>query len=250
MIPLRDNVRPGSRPVITWVLIGVNIAVFAYEWTLGAGANDLVWNLGLVPGRFLDHAGTPAAWVPVLTSMFLHGSWLHVLGNMLFLHVFGDNVEDRLGKPLYVGFYLLAGLAAAATQVAFSPDARVPMVGASGAVAGVIGAYIVILPRARVLTLVPLPPFLRLMELPAYVVLGLWFVLQLGSGLLELGAGAGGGGGVAVWAHVGGFVAGLAVGALLRTVAPKDDSELEYRPPPGGRFGVPGPRAPGGGPWG
>jgi membrane associated rhomboid family serine protease len=149
----------------------------------------------------------------VLVAMFLHGGWLHIAGNMLFLWVFGNNVEDRLGRPLFVGFYLLGGVAAAALQLAFDPSSAVPSLGASGAVAAVLGAYLVMFPRARVVTLVVLLFFITAVELPAVVVLGAWFVLQLFSGVGGLGAEVNAG--VAYWAHVGGFVFGLGTAALL-----------------------------------
>jgi membrane associated rhomboid family serine protease len=145
--------------------------------------------------------------------MFLHGGWLHILGNMWFLHIFGDNIEDRLGHIKYLFFYLLSGIGAAFTQVALNPASGVPMVGASGAIAGVMGAYVFLYPRARIVTLIPIIVFLQVIELPAFVFLGLWFVLQIFSGLTSLGIGADAGG-VAWWAHIGGFAAG----ALLLVV--------------------------------
>jgi membrane associated rhomboid family serine protease len=145
--------------------------------------------------------------------MFLHGGWLHIAGNMLFLWVFGNNVEDRLGRPLFVGFYLLGGVAAAALQLAFDPSSAVPSLGASGAVAAVLGAYLVLFPRARVVTLVILVFFITAVELPAVLVLGAWFVLQLFSGVGGLGAEVNAG--VAYWAHVGGFLFGLGTAALF-----------------------------------
>jgi membrane associated rhomboid family serine protease len=160
---------------------------------------------GLVPATF--------SWTTVATSMFLHGGWAHFLGNMLYLWIFGDNVEDRFGHGRYLAFYLLCGAAAAMLQVAFSAGSRVPMVGASGAIAGVLGAYFVMFPRSRVLTLVPIFIIVQLVEVPAIVLLGLWFVLQLLSGVGSLGQRADVGG-VAFWAHAGGFVVGM-IGVFL-----------------------------------
>jgi membrane associated rhomboid family serine protease len=239
MIPLRDNIRAASRPVVTYALIGLNLAVFAYEFLLGPAGADFLYTFGLVPARLLrGELGDPVTWLPVLTSMFLHAGLLHVAGNMLFLWVFGDNVEDRMGKPVYLAFYLIAGLVAAAAQVALAPGSRIPIVGASGAVAGVLGAYIVLYPRARVLTLVPIFVFIQFMELPAFVVLGLWFLLQFANGWLVLAAGEGGGGGVAWWAHIGGFALGLVAGALTRLLTDEPDRPDMYRAPYRRRVGL------------
>jgi membrane associated rhomboid family serine protease len=164
--------------------------------------------------EFLQQRCPGKSWLlSVFVAMFLHGGWLHIAGNMLFLWVFGNNVEDRLGRPLFVGFYLLGGVAAAALQLAFDPSSAVPSLGASGAVAAVLGAYLVMFPRARVVTLVILLFFITAVELPAVLVLGAWFVLQLFSGVGGLGAEVNAG--VAYWAHVGGFVFGLGTAALL-----------------------------------
>jgi membrane associated rhomboid family serine protease len=154
----------------------------------------------------------------ILVSMFLHGGWAHLLGNMLYLWIFGDNVEDRLGHLKYLVFYLACGWAATLAHAWANPQSAMPAIGASGAIAGVLGAYLVIFPRARVLTLIPLGFFLRLTELPAVIVLGLWFVLQLFSGVASLGARTAEAGGVAWWAHIGGFAVGLAVGFAVRAL--------------------------------
>ena len=185
-------------------LIVVNALVFLYEMTLGDPLlEEFILYFGLVPAAF--------SWVTVLTSMFLHGGFLHFGGNMLFLWIFGDNVEDRMGHGRFVAFYLLCGAAAALAQTAMSPDSVVPMVGASGAVAGVMGAYFVLYPHSRIVTLVPLFVFFHVMEVPALVFLGLWFVLQFVSGVGSIAAATGGepAGGIAFWAHVAGFVAGV-----------------------------------------
>ena len=204
MIPLRDVIPSRTRPVITVVLLLVNAAVFAVE--AGLGERELerfVHTWALVPADF--------SWVAVVTSMFVHGGFLHFAGNMLYLWIFGDNVEDRLGHGRFLAFYLLCGAGAALAQTAISADSPVPMVGASGAIAGVMGAYFVLYPRSRVLTLFPFP--LMLFELPAVYLLGLWFVMQFVNGLGSLSMAAEGelAGGVAFWAHIAGF----AVGALL-----------------------------------
>ena len=204
MIPLRDVIPSRTTPYVTIGLIAVNALVFLYEMTLGdPRLEEFIIYFGLVPAAF--------SWVAVLTSMFLHGGFLHVGGNMLFLWIFGDNVEDRMGLGRFLVFYLLCGAAAALAQTAMSPDSVVPMVGASGAVAGIMGAYFVLYPHSRIVTLIPLFVFFHVMEVPALVFLGLWFVLQFISGVGSIAAATGGepAGGIAFWAHVAGFVAGV-----------------------------------------
>jgi len=204
MLPLRDNIPSATRPTLTWLLIAANVVAFLWELS---GADVLP--LTLVPARFIsDPAGNAAT---ILTAMFLHGGWLHLLGNMLYLWIFGDNVEDRLGHGRYLFLYLAGGVAAAFAQVAIAPDSRIPMLGASGAIAAVLGAYIVLYPRASVYTWVPI--FFGIIPIPAMVWLGLWFVLQLLSGVVSLGAASSGG--VAFFAHVGGFIAGVVLVKLL-----------------------------------
>jgi membrane associated rhomboid family serine protease len=204
VLPLRDNIPSATRPTVTWLIIAANLLAFFWELS---GADVLAWTL--VPARFTaDPAGNA---VTVVTAMFLHGGWLHVLGNMLYLWIFGDNVEDRLGHARYALLYLAGGVAAAFAQIAISPGSAVPMLGASGAIAAVLGAYLVLYPRASVYTWVPL--FLGIVPIPAVVWLGLWFVLQLLSGVASLGVQSGGG--VAFFAHVGGFVAGVVLVKLL-----------------------------------
>lgn len=214
MIPLRDEKPVSSRPWMTWGLVASCVLSFLWLLSLGVqGFNHMMFALGVIPAVLLGHAALPPeiALVPpaatMFTSMFLHGSWLHLAGNMLFLWVFGDNVEDRLGKLRFLLFYLACGVAAVLAQALPAPDARVPMVGASGAVSGVLGAYLLWFPRARVLVLVPF----SLIRLPAVWVLGLWFLVQLVASL----SAPPGEGGVAFRAHLGGFVAGLALAPLF-----------------------------------
>jgi membrane associated rhomboid family serine protease len=204
VIPLRDVIPSRTTPFVTIALIVVNVLVFLYELSLGEPYLEqflLYW--GLVPAAF--------SWVAVLSSMFLHGGLMHVGSNMLFLWIFGDNVEDRMGHGRFVAFYLLCGAAAALAQTAMSPDSIVPMVGASGAVAGVMGAYFVLYPHSRIVTLVPILFFIHIMEVPAIIFLGVWFLLQFVSGVGSIAAATGGepAGGIAFWAHVAGFIAGL-----------------------------------------
>jgi len=208
MFPLRDTQPSYSRPVITVLLIVVNVLIFLFEVSLDAySRNHFIADYGLIPARF--HV------VDMFTSMFLHGGWMHLIGNMWFLWVFGDNVEDILGSGKFLLFYLLCGVAAAMAQIAMSPGARVPMVGASGAIAGVMGAYMVKFPHSRILTLVFVFIFVTTFEVPAWVMLLYWFAIQFVSGVGSVGHSQISQGGVAFFAHIGGFVAGVALIYLL-----------------------------------
>lgn len=225
MIPLRDRNETRRRPVVTWSLIAINVALFAVSSLLDTKSQRLVvQSFGLVPGLItsgtLFEAAPALAVLTPLSSMFLHGGLAHLVGNMWFLHIFGDNVEDALGRGRFVLFYVLGGLAAAAAQVVVDPSSAIPMIGASGAISGVLGGYLVLFPRARVLVLVPIVVFVTFMEWPAYVVVGEWLVLQIVAGLFSLTEAARGGG-VAWFAHIGGFLFGLlAVRTFAR--APRD----------------------------
>ncbi|HOQ47136.1 MAG TPA: rhomboid family intramembrane serine protease [Bryobacteraceae bacterium] len=210
MIPLRDTQRSSSAPVITTLLIAVNVAVFFYEISLDAfSRNHLIAAFGVIPDR-LDPT-------TLLTSMFLHGGWFHLIGNMWFLWIFGDNVEDTLGHGRYLLFYLLCGVAAALTHVLLNPYSRIPTIGASGAIAGVMGAYLVKFPHARILTLIPIFIFITMYELPASLVLVYWFILQLFSGVGSVAYSQLSGGGVAWFAHIGGFITGMLLIKIFRT---------------------------------
>jgi membrane associated rhomboid family serine protease len=211
MIPFKDDVPTRSKPVVTVLFIVLNCLMFVFQLSLPQGASDLfVRAFGVVPLRLSASLTGNADIVgvhPLLTvfsSMFMHGGWLHLGGNMLYLWIFGNNVEDSMGRFRFVVFYLLSGIAAAATQVLADPHSTVPMVGASGAVAGVLGAYIILHPFARVYTLIIIIFFIRVVPLPAIFVLGVWFLLQILNGL-----GAPSHAGVAWHAHIGGFIAGL-----------------------------------------
>ena len=215
MIPLRDTIPSRTAPVVTVALIAVNTLVFLHETALGPYLPQFIQHYGLVPYVFV-HWGEqfgnpldPARFLPLFTSMFWHGGWGHLLGNMLYLWIFGDNVEDRLGHLRFLLFYVGCGLIAVLTQVALSPESTLPTVGASGAIAGVLGAYLISFPRSRVLTLF----IIWLVEIPAVAYLAIWFVMQLLSGVASLGQ-ADAMGGVAWWAHIGGFVAGI-VGVVV-----------------------------------
>ena len=220
MIPLRDSVKTRSSPFVTWALIGANVWMFVYELALGSSVEGFIRVWGFVPAQYFWLAETdPSDWsrfVPILTSMFLHGGWMHLIGNMLYLWIFGDNVEDRLGHLRYLGFYLLAGFGAALAHAYLNPASSVPTVGASGAISGVLGAYLVMFPFSRVLTLVPIVfIFVQVVEVPAVLYLGFWLLMQLVSGTVALTI-ASDAGGVAWWAHVGGFALGAALAPLLR----------------------------------
>ena len=209
MIPLKDVIPSRTRPVVTTMIVAINVLVFLLQLTLPPGdVERFIYTFGLVPAHFS---------VPSLfTSMFVHGGLGHVGGNLLYLWIFGDNVEDRLGHGRFLVFYLATGVVAAVSQTAMDPESTVPMVGASGAIAGVMGGYFVLYPQSRVLTLFPFP--VMLFEVPAIFFLGLWFVMQFLSGLGSLASAAGQGlpGGVAFWAHVMGFIAGVLLVRLMQ----------------------------------
>jgi membrane associated rhomboid family serine protease len=221
MIPLKDSTPRSTAPVVTVALIVANTIAFLYQLTLPERLEQAFFmSYAIVPARFTHmlvapHVPLQAAFVPFLTSMFLHGGWMHLIGNMWFLWVFGDNVEDRLGHFSYFYFYLVCGFGAGLAHVVMNLNSAVPSLGASGAISGVLGAYIVLYPKARILTLVPLIFFWFTVNLPAYVILGYWFVIQFFSGISSVGTRASGG--VAYWAHIGGF----ALGVMLVRVWPQ-----------------------------
>jgi membrane associated rhomboid family serine protease len=208
MFPLQDTVQSRSFPVVNWMLIALNVFIFFVLLSLGPLAEVYVTIFGLVPARLLTYPG-PLEFLTLFTSMFLHGGWAHLISNMMALYIFGDNVEDRMGSGRYLLFYLLCGLAAAFVHIAFNPNSLIPTVGASGAISGVLAAYLILFPTARVITLVPLFFLPWFVEIPAVFYLGFWFVSQLLNGILTIVAGVQAFGGVAWWAHVGGFLAGL-----------------------------------------
>ena len=209
MIPIRDTIRSYNFPVINWSIIVLNSLVFLYQLILPPAAlQSFIRAFGMVPSHI--SLANPASFATLFTNMFLHGGWFHIISNMWVLYIFGDNVEDRMGSGRYLVFYLLSGLAANLLQLFFSPGSDVPTIGASGAIAGVLGGYFLLFPRARVITLILLFIFPWFVEIPAVIFLGFWFVTQLFSGLSSLGTAAGMEmGGIAWWAHVGGFVFGL-----------------------------------------
>lgn len=206
MFPLYNTARSRRFPFVNWMLILLNGLIFTYEITLNAeGLRRLILTWGLVPVQLAsDYA---ANWVTVFSSMFMHGGWIHILGNMWTLMIFGDNVEDSLGHGPYLLFYLLCGVAAAMMQFVLHPSSQLPLIGASGAIAGVLGAFLILHPRARIVSLAPILFIFTLAEIPAVIYLGLWFVLQLFSGWLSLRGIVTDG--VAWWAHIGGFLFGM-----------------------------------------
>jgi len=210
MIPLRDVIPSRTFPIFTTALIVLNSVAFVFEQSLSPTAlEEFIRTYGVVPVRLEA--------IAVLTSMFLHGGWLHFLGNMLYLWIFGDNVEDRLGHGRFVVFYLMCGAAAAVAHVLMNPTSTIPTIGASGAIAGVMGAYFVLYPNSRVLALVPLIVIWEIIEVPAILFLGLWFLMQFFQGVGSMAAKAGiEAGGVAFWAHIAGFVVGMAGVIVLR----------------------------------
>ena len=215
MIPIRDDNPTRTVAFVTIALIVLNVLAFVYELSLqsGPGVEAFFANFALVPAEF-THAPTPGELRTVFTSMFLHGGWAHLIGNMWFFWIFGNNVEDSVGHFKFIIFYLVCGIAAAIAQILSAPDSYVPMIGASGAISGVLGAYLLLFPRARVLVLIPIWIILKFIYVPAWLLLIVWFALQLFSGWATVGARNGGG--VAFWAHVGGFVAGLALIPLFK----------------------------------
>lgn len=222
MIPIRDTQRSRRRPVVNWVIILINIFVFGYELTLTEPMlQAFIVKWGVIPavitnpGMFSKTilAQTSGAF-SLLTSLFVHMGWVHMIGNMLYLFIFGDNVEDLLGHGKYLLFYLVSGIFASLAHILSSPLSRIPTVGASGAIAGVLGAYFVNFPRSRVLALIPVGFFLPMVEVPSIIFLFLWFITNLLSGVASLGVQAQGG--VAWWAHIGGFVVGMLLSLLWR----------------------------------
>jgi membrane associated rhomboid family serine protease len=224
MLPLRDDNPSSTTPYVTYFLIAANVMVFVYELLLGPHLQAFTFDYGVVPRQLtqdlvavehgqLNHL---PGLVPLLTNMFMHGGWLHLGGNMLFLYIFGDNVEDRMGHVPYLAFYLLAGVAASLTHVWSNPLSTLPSLGASGAIGGVLGAYIVLFPKARVTTLATLGFLMTTIDIPAIFFLGIWFVMQSIQGVASLGAHTAQTGGVAYWAHIGGFLVGLFGGLIAR----------------------------------
>jgi membrane associated rhomboid family serine protease len=213
MIPIRDQIPTRRVSYVNYILIGANILVFILQWLAGDNQDALVYQFALIPASFLNEFNLSNIF-KIFTSMFMHAGLAHLGGNMLYLWIFGDNVEDSMGHGRYVLFYLLGGLIASLAHIFTNPTSQIPTVGASGAIAAVLGAYLILYPKSKVLTIIPLGFFLRMTMVPASIVLGLWFVLQLFSGVLSMG-GTGDVGGVAFFAHIGGFVAGVIMAKIF-----------------------------------
>jgi membrane associated rhomboid family serine protease len=220
VMPLKDIQERHSFPVVTITIIVINVVLFFYELSLGHRLDGFIRSAAFVPASYFAPGNAVGDARSILLSMFLHGGWMHLLGNMLYMWIFGDNVEDRLGRVRFVLFYLACGWAATLAHGYLNAGSTIPSIGASGAIAGVLGAYLVMFPKARVLTLIPMGFYTQVRELPALFVLGFWFVLQFFSGVASLGIRAQQTAGVAWWAHIGGFAAGLILAKLLARRAP------------------------------
>ncbi|QDQ42561.1 rhomboid family intramembrane serine protease [Methylacidiphilum kamchatkense] len=230
MIPIADTIPSTRRPYVNNLLILTNVLVFLYELSLGKQLQNFLLDYGNVPVRFVywtEFGGDtldPHRYIPFISSMFLHGGFFHILGNMVYLWIFGDNVEDRFGHIGYLFFYLFGGLVSEIVQIVSDPHSTLPIIGASGAIAAVLGAYFVFYPYSRIITLVPFFGWYTFAEIPAVFYLGFWFFMQLFSGsLMAMSPESMAAGGVAWWAHVGGFVAGVVVGWILKKIFPIED---------------------------
>lgn len=223
MIPLRDTTKSGSFPFVNIAIIAVNIAVFIYEIRITGDQRLFMYRFGLVPAIVTTELeiGITNRLYPFITSMFLHAGWMHIIGNLIFLYIFGDNIEKRMGHIRYFLFYILTGIIAAIIQFLINTNSVIPIVGASGAISGVLGAYLVFFPGSRILTVVPILFFFRLIHLPATVFIFVWFFIQFLGGINSAGN-TGDLGGVAFWAHIGGFAAGLVLAQYF-------DKEKRYR---------------------
>ena len=220
MIPLKDNIPSYRKPFINYLIIVVNTLVFIYQYFLLPSKLEIqqfIYDYGFIPYRFITDFNN--SWYTLFSSMFLHGGFLHFLGNMWFLYIFGDNVEDRYGHLKFLLIYLICGISATFVQLIFSPTSTIPMIGASGAISGVLGSYFIFFPTAGVLTLIPFGIFTRIVVLPAVIFLGFWFIFQLLSGTQTYALQVVTGrdiGGVAYWAHIGGFLAGLFIALFTK----------------------------------
>lgn len=224
MFPLRDSAPSGAFPAMTLAIITANVFVWFHELSLGSGLHQFVSEYGLTPARLMLSYRLPGgilsnAVIPMFTSIFMHAGWMHLIGNMWFLWIFGDNVEDRLGRFNFLVFYILSGIGASLIQVVVHPTSSIPMVGASGCISGVLGAYLLSFPQARIHTLFIFFVIVRFLEIPAFLFLILWFVFQFISGAADFGSADGGG--VAYWAHMGGFVVGMFLLVVMPNKKPR-----------------------------
>ncbi len=232
MIPIRDRNPSGTFPFVTIGIIFINVSIFLYELSLGSDLNAFLYQYGIVPIKVAHYYRSPDltlidTFFPFLSSIFLHAGFVHLIGNMWFLWIFGDNIEDKLGHIKYLVFYILCGTIASSTHVFFNTQSKIPCIGASGAIAAVLGAYMVTFPRARVTTIVPIFFFIQIIELPAVIVLGFWILIQFFSGAVSLSESPSGGN-VAWWAHVGGFVSGIILFYTIRILLVKKPTRQKY----------------------
>lgn len=244
MIPLKDDIPSKTFPIVNITLIVINVVVFFFELMLGSHLQVFIEQFGVIPikyfyegiqlstGEVIYFSGYSRI-IPLFSSIFLHGGWFHLFGNMLYLWIFGDNVEDRMGHFRYLIFYILCGLSASITHIIMNSESSVPTIGASGAIAGVLGAYMFLYPNAKVIVLLPIFIFFEVIQLPALFVLGLWFVMQLFQGTLALSVESSATGGVAWWAHIGGFIFGAIAVHIFkrksRKPSTRDEWWLNYR---------------------
>ncbi|MCX7995186.1 MAG: rhomboid family intramembrane serine protease [candidate division WOR-3 bacterium] len=218
MIPLKDDIESRTRPFVTYTILTINVLVYFYEFLLGPDKELFIYQFGTVPYELFNPTGI-SSYLTIFTSMFTHANFMHLAGNMLFLWVFADNVEDLMGHIKFLVFYLVCGVAAVFLHSITTPASRIPMVGASGAVSGVMGAYLIFFPTARILSLIPLGLFLRIAYLPSLFFIGIWFLYQFFLGFASIGMK---GGGVAYFAHIGGFIAGLLIALPFKKRRKKD----------------------------
>ncbi len=220
MFPLKDTIPSSTFPIVTISIIVINVFIFIYQLTLGPQLNTVFSHFGVIPARFASAAASnPAHLIPLsstlVTSVFLHGGWMHIIGNMWYLWIFGDNIEDRTGHFRFFLFYILCGITSGISHILMNPGSQVPTIGASGAIAGVMGAYVLLFPRSRIITLIFLVIIIQIVEIPAIFFLGFWIVMQIISGSLQTGL-TEQSGGVAWWAHIGGFFIGLVLVLLFK----------------------------------
>ena len=226
MFPLQDMNPTRRTPILTWVLIGINVLVFLWESSLPAEELQRVFSdWSVVPANVTANPFSLETLLDMIRSMFFHGGWAHLGGNMLYLYLFGDNIEDRFGRILYLAMYFISGFVASIAQILIDPNSQIPLVGASGAIAGVLGSYLVLFPRVKVRGIIPIGRVSTMQEWPAFAVLAMWFGLQLINGVASLGAPNAEGGGVAFFAHIGGFVAGAIIAFVLMRIVPQPPPE-------------------------
>lgn len=230
MLPLKD-LNPVRRvPVITYALIAINVVVFGWELLQPTSQLEAAFTrLAIVPAAVVQDPLALDTFMDFLRSMFLHGGVAHLLGNMLYLWLFGDNIEDRMGSPMFLLFYLSCGVVATVSHILIAPASRVPLIGASGAIAGVLGSYLILYPNVKVRGIIPLGLWSRLAEWPAWAVLGLWFVIQLFNGVVGLGVNTANTGGVAFFAHIGGFLTGLGLTAVFMLLVPQPPRDERHK---------------------